>query len=122
MLMMMIALVMLIFPVQGILAYDHNAIKGNAYSCSNLSKNNNKIKSKNSHYSTEIKFINKTRSNILTYWIDFKGDPVFYSEIESKSSITQPTYVTHPWVVVRADMKCFGPFMPKRTMKTVIIN
>jgi hypothetical protein len=118
----MIAILTLVSPLQPASASDRTPIKGNAHLCPKNSKNDTLLHSKNSNVATQMKFINESQENMFTFWIDFSGDPVFYSAVESGSSVTQPTYVTHPWVIVRADMKCFGPFMPKRTVTTVIID
>lgn len=115
----MIAVLTLMFPLQSAFAVDHILVRGNAHVCS---KNATVLKSQNSHVATQVIFINKTNSSIYTYWIDFKGDPVLYSEVESGSSVAQPTYVTHPWIIIRNDMQCLGPFMPKRTMTTVVVD
>jgi hypothetical protein len=111
--------ILLILPA---FAYEHNTIKAKSHVCPDSSKNSPVVKSKNSDVATVIKFTNKTGASILTYWLDFKGDPVLYSEVESGSTVNQPTYVTHPWVIVTGDMECFGPFMPARRTRTVIVD
>jgi von Hippel-Lindau disease tumor supressor len=76
-------------------------------------KGEGKLRSKNSKVATEVIFANRTARNVEVYWLDFKGRRVFYMKLTPGASYTQQTYVTHPWIVVSSDGKCYGPYKPK---------
>jgi hypothetical protein len=49
----------------------------------------------------EIDFINVSSVPVDVYWIDFSGDRVLYrSDLLPGQSYDQPTYLTHPWLIV----------------------
>jgi hypothetical protein len=76
----------------------------------------------NSNTPTEMVFVNQTSGILYTYWIDFGGNRVLYSTIMPGQRVEQPTYLTHPWLVIDDAMKCRGLFMPGREKKTIVID
>jgi len=46
---------------------------------------------------TELTFENRSQRTIVVYWIDYRGEEVFYRRLVPGQSYDQPTYVTHPW-------------------------
>jgi hypothetical protein len=64
---------------------------------------------------TEIVFENQTAIDLSINWLDYTGARVFYQTLLAESSYTQPTYVTHPWIVVSNDgvtETCWGIYVP----------
>jgi hypothetical protein len=50
----------------------------------------------------EIDFVNHLNYAVDIYWIDYSGDRVLYADLAANSSYVQGTYLTHPWLVVKA--------------------
>ena len=57
---------------------------------------------------TSITFVNKTGSSVQLYWLDYKGHLVYYSTVGSGARRAQPTFRTHPWLVLDAKFACVG--------------
>jgi hypothetical protein len=49
-----------------------------------------------------IDFINELNFAVSVYWINYTGDRVFYQLLGANSSYSQPTFITHPWLVLEA--------------------
>ncbi|MFT3697804.1 MAG: hypothetical protein QM831_31985 [Kofleriaceae bacterium] len=56
--------------------------------------------------SLHLVFTNHTRGSVTIYWLDFKGERVWYNTLEAGQSYTQQTFVTHPWVIVDDEGHC----------------
>lgn len=46
-----------------------------------------------------IEFVNNSAVSITTYWLDFECREVEYAVVAPGTSYTQPTFVSHPWVI-----------------------
>ena len=57
------------------------------------------LKSTGSRVETAIVLVNRTRSDIFYYWIDFGGKATHYGSVAPGAEITQHTYDGHVWVV-----------------------
>jgi hypothetical protein len=57
---------------------------------------------------TSIRFVNKTPGAVRIFWLDYTGKRVFYKELAAGASYVQPTWKTHPWVVLNATGACIG--------------
>lgn len=57
---------------------------------------------------TQMRFINASRQEVRTYWLDYKGQRVFYRAIPAGGQYLQPTFKTHPWVITDANDKCLN--------------
>lgn len=71
---------------------------------------------------TSITFVNATDEAMQIFWIDFDGRRKFYASLQSGESYLQPTYVTHPWVVVDTSGQCRGLFEPAESPITVTVR
>lgn len=58
------------------------------------------VKSANSNTPSTIEFVNATCETLSVYWLDFNGAAVLYATLPAGGVNVQPTYVTHPWLVV----------------------
>ncbi len=60
------------------------------------------------------------------YWIDYNGRPKFYKHLFAGQSYTQQTYMTHPWLITYpapgGGEDCGRVYMPRRSMRTVVIR
>ena len=57
---------------------------------------------------TDIRFVNRTAGVVKVYWLDYSGRRVYYDTIAPGASVVQPTWKTHPWVVLDASGACIG--------------
>ena len=56
---------------------------------------------------TQIQFVNTTSREVRLYWLDYKGQRVFYRAIPAGGKYLQPTFKTHPWVLTDQNDRCF---------------
>jgi len=68
-----------------------------AASCASFGK----VKSQNFNTPVTVTFVNKSGEYRSVMWIDFKGQPVTYANLNPGQSYTINTYVTHPWMFHR---------------------
>jgi von Hippel-Lindau disease tumor supressor len=86
--------------------------------CNNFGK----LRSKNSNTPAKIRFVNERDETIRIFWLDFGGAMRFYAEIEPGARLLQPTYLTHPWIILDNTGNCTGPFMPRQNLRVVVIQ
>lgn len=84
-----------------------------AASCSGFGK----VKSQNSNTPVTVTFVNKSGEYRSVMWIDFKGSPVSYANLDPGKSYTINTYVTHPWMFTDGPGNCVEMFMPRAGVK-----
>lgn len=84
-----------------------------AASCSGFGK----VRSQNSNTPVTVTFVNKSGEYRGVMWIDFKGNPVSYANLNQGQSYTINTYVTHPWVFTDGPGNCVEMFMPRAGVK-----
>jgi VHL beta domain len=82
----------------------------------------NGLRSQNSDTPTTIRFKNARGQTIRTYWLDFGGVQRFYTTIEPGEIFVQPTYLTHPWIILDEAGNCIGPFMPRKGLREITIR
>jgi hypothetical protein len=80
------------------------------------------LKSLNGNRSVILTFQNLSGEAISAYWLDYSGKRVFYRRINGGDSYDQPTYISHPWVLVDANGKCRKIVMPSASQKVVTIR
>ena len=81
-----------------------------------------KIKSKNSKSPVTVTFVNRTDGMRNVTWLDFKGKPVDYAQLQPGETFTIDTFLTHPWMFTDGPGNCHEIFMPKKNMKTFRIT
>jgi len=81
-----------------------------AASCSGYGK----VRSQNSNTPVTVTFVNKSGEYRAVMWIDFKGTPVSYANLDPGKSFTINTYVTHPWMFTDGPGNCVEMFMPRK--------
>jgi von Hippel-Lindau disease tumor supressor len=81
-----------------------------------------KLRSKVSAVATAVAFVNGSNEPVDIYWLDFRGARVFYNRIAAGDSYTQRTFVTHPWIAVKPDGGCRGPYLPRSTLRIVHVR
>ena len=81
-----------------------------AASCSKLGG----IRSQTSKTPVKVTFVNKSGEYRSVMWIDFKGQPVSYANLNPGERYTISTYVTHPWMFTDGPGNCVEMFMPRK--------
>ena len=87
-------------------------------SCSKLGS----IRSKYSNRPTKIAFVNNSGAYRGILWIDFKGNPKEYANLQPGQSITLDTFQTHPWMVTDGPGNCLQMALPRSTSSLVDIG
>jgi hypothetical protein len=82
-----------------------------APSCASASQ----LRSLNSDSTSTMLFINQSPEAVSVYWIDFNGTRVLYNTLPPATQYQQPTYLTHPWIMIGASGKCYGVWLPPAT-------
>src|SRR5262249_47340712 len=71
----------------------------------------------------EITFVNRSGRAIRTYWLNYQGKRVYYTEIPPGKSFTQQTYFRHPWVITgSASGDCMAIFLPAQKPGVAMIE
>ncbi len=81
-----------------------------------------KIKSKTSKIPVTVTFINRTDALRNVTWLDFKGKPVDYAQLQPGEKFTINTFITHPWMFTDGPGNCHEIFMPKKNLPTFRIT
>lgn len=72
--------------------------------------------------STTISFINNTTSTRRIYWLNQEGARIRYHELESGQRSSQPTFVTHPWLVADGEDRCVEIYLPSPTPAVALLK
>ena len=64
-----------------------------------------------------VTFINRSGAHLSVMWINFKGRPVSYADLDDGQSYTVKTFLTHPWMFTDGPGNCMEMFMPKRGVR-----
>lgn len=70
------------------------------------------IVSLNASTPTSITFVNSTNQTVRVYWRNYLGKRVLYITLPASAVFTQPTYLTHPWVITNLADQCLLIFKP----------
>lgn len=66
--------------------------------------------SKESRTAATVTFVNRTQSTRVVYWIDEQGARHEYARLQPGREHSQPTYLTHPWLIADDDGACVQMF------------
>jgi hypothetical protein len=70
------------------------------------------LRSKEGVTPVEFTLLNRSKSTVVLYWINYEGKRVKYEEIGPNLQVKQPTYLTHPWVVADTKGRCLRVLTP----------
>jgi hypothetical protein len=76
----------------------------------------------NSNSPVDVTFVNGTGQIVTVYWLDYSGQRVLYNTVAPGGSYVQPTFVTHPWILIGGDNTCYGIFLPLSTGGTATVG
>jgi hypothetical protein len=71
---------------------------------------------------TKLTFRNGHHASVRLYWLDYGSKRKLYATIGDGDSYTQPTFVTHPWVVADMADTCIGLYLPQDSPTVFIIR
>jgi len=71
---------------------------------------------------TKVTFRNSHHTSVRLYWLDYGGERKLYATIGDGDSYTQPTFVTHPWVVADMADTCIALYLPQDSPTEFIIR
>ena len=80
------------------------------------------IRSKYSNRPTKIVFVNNSGGYRGILWIDFKGQPKEYANLQAGQHITLDTFQTHPWMVTDGPGNCLQMALPRSDPSLVKIG
>ncbi len=80
------------------------------------------IRSKYSDRPTKITFINNSGAYRGILWIDFKGHPKDYANLQAGQQITLDTFQSHPWMVTDGPGNCLEIALPRSGPSLVAIG
>lgn len=69
-----------------------------------------------------VEFVNTLEEPAQVYWLDYKGEAVFYFALQPGESKRQQTFLFHPWLVTRVDASVVGIFFPDPQPRTISIT
>lgn len=68
-------------------------------------------RSLNSDKPTSFMITNQTSVTLTLFWLDFQGHRVRYTDVAPGATMSQGTYITHPWVVADPRGTCVRLFL-----------
>jgi hypothetical protein len=71
------------------------------------------IRSKYSNRPTKITFVNNSGGYRGVLWIDFKGQPKDYANLQAGQQVTFDTFQSHPWMVTDGPGNCLQIALPR---------
>ena len=80
------------------------------------------IRSKYSNRPTKITFVNNSGAYRGILWIDFKGQPKDYANLQAGQQITLDTFQSHPWMVTDGPGNCLQMALPRSGPSLVAIG
>lgn len=81
-----------------------------------------RVRSLNSDVPAIITFHNTSAQVVKLYWLNFKGERVFYQNLQVGKLYQQETFLTHPWVVTDDKDNAWALHYAQRKSLTVNIT
>ncbi len=69
-----------------------------------------------------IVFVNQKAVPIKVYWLDYSGARVYFFDLAPNESLTQSTFINHPWVVTDSNNVCLGVFVSNAQTSSAILQ
>ncbi len=69
-----------------------------------------------------IRFVMNAPGTANVYWLDYSGARVLYNTVSEGENFVQPTYLTHPWVVVGTDGRCLAFTVSTKPSQTLRVS
>ena len=62
---------------------------------------------------SSITFVNATEQTLEIYWLNYQGAREHFHTLAAGTSYVQGAYLTHAWLVIGEDDRCFGIYLPE---------
>lgn len=80
------------------------------------------LHSLNSDIQVQLRVKNNMTATVKVYWLDYEGKRQHYFDVRGSEMAELTTYVTHPWVITKADHTCLGIFLPNKLDGIIILD
>lgn len=69
-----------------------------------------------------ILFVNEKTVPVKVYWLNYSGAREYFFDLAPNESLTQPTFITHPWVVTDSNDVCLDIFVSNAQTSSAILQ
>lgn len=69
-----------------------------------------------------ILFVNEKTVPVKVYWLNYSGAREYFFGLDPNQSLTQPTFITHPWVVTDSNDVCLDVFVSNAQTSSAILQ
>ncbi len=70
-----------------------------------------------------LEVVNKAKTQpISLYWIDYKGQRVFYAKVQPGARTKQQTYRTHAWIITNQKGRCLDGLVAGQGNNRLVYN
>jgi len=70
-----------------------------------------------------VEVVNKAKTQAVSlYWIDYKGNRVFYAKVKPGARMKQQTYRTHPWIITNQKGRCLDGLVAGQGNNRLVYN
>ncbi len=80
------------------------------------------IRSKGSNARISLTFINRSGAYRGIEWLDFKGKPKTYANLNPGQRFTVTTFIGHYWMITDGPGNCLAIYLPRRGQKAIVIR
>ena len=70
----------------------------------------------------QLMIVNNTNLTLQAIWLDYTGKRVSYGTVAPFSTRTQPTWLTHPWIVASEQGACYRLIVMTSVNQTVTVD
>lgn len=71
---------------------------------------------------SSILFVNQKTVPVKVYWLDYSGEREYFFDLAPNESLTQPTFINHPWVVTDSNDVCLDVFVSDAQTSSAILQ
>ena len=80
------------------------------------------LRSKSGAVTASLHIVNNTTETVQAIWLDYTGKRVVYGTVAPFSSVVQPTWVTHPWIIANQQGTCYRLIVMTSPDQTVSVD
>lgn len=70
----------------------------------------------------QLTVINNTDATFELFWLDYEGERVYYQDSPPHSTVVQPTWLTHPWILADSQGTCYLLVVVNAIQQTMTIG
>ena len=80
------------------------------------------LRSSSGEEPVQLRFANQTNRTVQVYWVDYTGALQLYQRLVPGQQYTQPTFRTHPWVILDSAGDCLRAITANLTEDVTITS